>query len=68
MLFVMKMPDGYYWDYPGFPSLTVAYGNTNDFYFSGHVGGSVICACEFFRQKSCYGKFMTVFAIITAFM
>jgi len=38
-IFLMKFPEGYIWEYPGFPSLTVPYGRTNDFFYSGHIGG-----------------------------
>lgn len=39
-LFLMRYPEGYLWDYPGFPSLVVPYGKTNDFFYSGHIGGA----------------------------
>jgi hypothetical protein len=42
----MKYPDGYLWDYPGFPSLTVSYLKTNDFFYSGHVGFPTIFGLE----------------------
>ena len=31
----MKYPDGYYWEYPGFPSFIVLYEKSSDFFFSG---------------------------------
>ena len=34
------------YDYPGVPSVTIAYFDTNDFYFSGHVGSCMIYTCE----------------------
>jgi hypothetical protein len=46
----MRYPDGYLWDFPGVYSITVPYGRTNDFFFSGHIGCCVICACEY---KAC---------------
>ena len=46
-LFAMQTPKGFYWDYPGFPSLTVPYGWTNDFFYSGHIGACILCFCEF---------------------
>lgn len=49
-LFVIRFPDGYLWDYPGFPSLVVPYGKTNDFFYSGHVGGALIMLLEY-RQS-----------------
>lgn len=42
----MKKPAGYIWEYPGFPSLVVPYGPTNDFFYSGHMGGSLISTLE----------------------
>ena len=43
----MRYPDGYLWDFPGFYSITVPYGKTNDFFFSGHIGCCVIQIFEF---------------------
>ena len=31
----MRYPEGFYWEYPGFPSFVVPYGRTSDFFFSG---------------------------------
>lgn len=45
-LFIMKFPEGYLWDDPGIFSLAVSYHRTPDFFFSGHLGFAVICACE----------------------
>ena len=50
-LFILEKPDGYIWDYPGFPSLVVAYAATPDFFFSGHIGFAVICALDNFESK-----------------
>ena len=44
--FLMKMPQGNCWDYPGFPSLTVSYEKTSDFFYSGHVGVVLFCGLE----------------------
>ena len=48
VLVQFKYPDGYEWQYPGFPSYVVPYGNTSDFFFSGHCGFLNICALEWF--------------------
>jgi len=45
-LFIMKFPEGYLWDDPGVFSLAVSYHRTPDFFFSGHLGFTIICACE----------------------
>jgi hypothetical protein len=46
----MRYPDGYLWDFPGFYSITVPYGKTNDFFFSGHIGCCLINYCEYKAQ------------------
>ena len=46
-LFYFRYPEGYLWEFPGFYSITVPYGKTNDFFFSGHVGCCVINYLEF---------------------
>ena len=42
----MTYPKGFFWKYPGFPSLVVPYGRTSDFFFSGHTGFLTICYFE----------------------
>jgi hypothetical protein len=34
------------YSYPGVPSVTISYFDTNDFYFSGHVGSCTIYTME----------------------
>lgn len=46
-IFSIRYPEGYLWDFPGFYSITVPYGKTNDFFFSGHIGCCMINFCEF---------------------
>jgi hypothetical protein len=46
-VFAMETPEGFYWENPGFFSLTVPYGWTNDFFFSGHVSSANLCLLEF---------------------
>lgn len=36
------LPKGYNFEDPGVPSVFVNYGKTNDLYFSGHCGGTMI--------------------------
>ena len=45
----MTFPQGYFWDYPGFPSLVIPYGRTSDFFFSGHTGFLTICCLEWYH-------------------
>mmetsp|Transcript_17415 Transcript_17415/g.19652 ORF Transcript_17415/g.19652 Transcript_17415/m.19652 type:complete len:245 (+) Transcript_17415:1-735(+) len=51
-MFQMRQPDGHYWDYPGFPSLTVPYvADRNNFFYSGHVGTAVVVALQYRQEK-----------------
>lgn len=42
-------PAGMIWHYPGFPSLLVTYGVSNDLFFSGHTAIAVLGATELAR-------------------
>lgn len=42
----LPIPPGSIWRYPGFPSLLVTYGTSNDFFFSGHTAISVLGALQ----------------------
>jgi hypothetical protein len=50
-IFQMTTPAGYLWSYPGFPSMTVSYLKTNDFFPSGHVAFPIIVGLEFHHLK-----------------
>lgn len=50
-IFVFSFPDDYIWGHPGFFSLTISYARTSDFFYSGHVGSSMLCAFEFMRYE-----------------
>jgi hypothetical protein len=56
-------PDNYIFEYPGFPSPTVSYLKTNDFFYSGHVGFPCVFVMEFFKRKY-YKMTITTIAII----
>lgn len=68
VLFQMRFPEGYIWQNPGFPSLTVSYLRTNDFFFSGHVGLPIIIACEYFKKDHRVLGFLAVFTCSISFM
>lgn len=51
LLVQMRYPDGFYWNYPGFPSFVVPYGRSSDFFFSGHCGFLMICTLEWHSLK-----------------
>ena len=42
----LPTPPGAIWRHPGFPSLLVTYGTSNDFFFSGHTAISVLAALQ----------------------
>ena len=42
----LPAPRDMIWRYPGFPSLLVTYGTSNDFFFSGHTAIAVLGAIE----------------------
>jgi hypothetical protein len=48
-LCTLPFPDGTLWRDPGFPSLLVTYGVSNDFFFSGHTAVAVLGALELGR-------------------
>ena len=45
-LCTLPNPPGVIWRDPGFPSLLVTYGTSNDFFFSGHTAISVLAAIQ----------------------
>jgi hypothetical protein len=45
-LCTLPFPKGVIWRHPGFPSLLVTYGTSNDFFFSGHTAIAVLGALE----------------------
>jgi hypothetical protein len=47
LITTLPIPPGAIWHHPGFPSLLVTYGTSNDFFFSGHTAISVLGALYF---------------------
>ena len=45
----LPAPPNAIWHYPGFPSLLVTYGVSNDYFFSGHTAIAVLAATELAR-------------------
>lgn len=45
-LCTLPIPRGMIWRDPGFPSLLVTYGTSNDLFFSGHTAIAVLCTLE----------------------
>jgi len=48
-LVALPAPPNAIWHYPGFPSLLVTYGVSNDYFFSGHTAIAVLGATEITR-------------------
>lgn len=46
MICTLPIPPGAIWRDPGFPSLLVTYGTSNDYFFSGHTAISVLGALQ----------------------
>ncbi|MDF1758152.1 MAG: phosphatase PAP2-related protein [Legionellaceae bacterium] len=46
LMTLLPIPEGMIWFDPGFPTLFVTYGVTNDFFFSGHTTLTIIGACS----------------------
>lgn len=58
MMVQLPLPEQTIWHYPGFPTLLQTYEISNDFYFSGHTGTSLLAALEL----SYFGKrWLTLF-------
>lgn len=54
IVFQEKIPDGYAWEYPGFPSIIISYIKTTDFFFSAPIGFLTIASLEFLKIKNYY--------------
>ncbi len=54
LMFQEKIPEGYIWEYPGFPSLVVSYLNSNTLFYSTSVGFVFIAALEFWKVENYY--------------
>jgi len=50
-LVALPAPPNSIWHYPGFPSLLVTYGVSNDYFFSGHTAIAVLGATEIARLR-----------------
>jgi len=64
-VFFLKFPTNYIWGNPGVFSIVVPYQPANDFFYSGHLG---LCVISFITFKRDGKKFLTYFAVVTAFV
>jgi hypothetical protein len=62
----MPKPEGMIWHYPGFPSIVVTYGASNDFFFSGHMALATLLAAELTVQGAARRKQMVAWGVIGA--
>lgn len=62
--FFMYRPDGFLWSFPGVYSLTVPYHDTNDFFYSGHVGTCFLITLEYWSAKWYKMSYFTVFILL----
>lgn len=63
-IFLLGRPEGFLWSYPGIRSLVVNYHDTNDFYFSGHIGITALFSAEFYSMKWMKASFLAVLMLI----
>lgn len=66
----MTRLDGFLFRYPGFPSLVVPYHDSDDFYYSGHIGACTILFLECKAQGWTRYSYMCLFVLcnVWAFM
>jgi len=68
-LVALPAPPNAIWHYPGFPSLLVTYGVSNDYFFSGHTAIAVLGATELAhlgkRWLTAIGVLIAIFEIST---
>lgn len=60
----MGRPDGFLWSYPGVWSFTVPYHDTNDFFYSGHVGTCLLISLEYRAAKWYRMSYAAAFVLI----
>ncbi len=60
----LPFPPGIIWRDPGFPSLLVTYGTSNDFFFSGHTAIAVLGALELGRAGPPWLAFAAVIVAV----
>lgn len=63
-IFTFRYIYGTYWIYPGFPSLVVPYGDSADFYYSGHTGFMVMFVLFLRRYRYYYCSYIALGATL----
>ncbi len=59
--------EGFLWYYPGFPSLYIHYGETPDFWWSGHIGFCFIMYLEFRAAGWIWWSYFSLFVLVYTF-
>jgi len=70
-LCALPTPDGMIWRHPGFPSLLVTYGTSNDLFFSGHTAIAVygtLCLARLGWPLRVLGILIALFEIATVLL
>lgn len=60
----MKRPQGFVFFDPGFYSISVPYHDSNDFFYSGHVGTCMLVLLEYRAAKYYKMSYFTTFILI----
>ena len=63
-LWYVEYPEGYNWGYPGFFSVFVPYGQTADFFYSGHVGICMMFFLEFYAVGWYIWSYYALFTLV----
>lgn len=64
LIFTLPTPSGIIWHYPGFPSLFVTYGVSNDFFFSGHTAVAMLGLLQIFQNAPIWFVFVCFVLVI----
>ena len=60
----MSRPDGFLWSYPGIQALAVPYFDTNDFFYSGHIGTCLLIVVEYYSAQWYKFSLLALFVLI----
>jgi len=63
-LFKMRYPENMIWNFPGWYSLSVSYGATNDTHFTVHVSLLLIVCLEFNAMRHRALMALSIFALV----
>ena len=67
VVFIIEYPDGYLWEYPGFPSLFVSYKQAYDFFFSGHLAFCMWNVIHHYNEKHKVHMLYSIYVTILTF-